>query len=868
MSSSPTTLPSSSVTVSSAPTAATASVEESKNLDGIALRRKHQGLLSISVKVPVRDAETLSIVYTPGVAQPCLEIQANPLLSFDYTMRGNMIAVLSDGSSVYGLGNAGAQASIPMLETKSVLYKTLAGIDAFPIAIDTTDVDQFVETVRQLAPTFGGFHLDGIQAPHCYEIEEKLKRALNLPVMYGEHSTAVVVSAALMNALRVVDKRMEDVTVVIHGAGPSGTATARLLRRLGVKTMKICDEYGRIATNRMHGMNWLKSELSRHTNPHDEHASLEDCLKGADVYIGFKDNVRLHPDAIKAMAPNAVVFAMSLPTAEITYAEAKAAGAAVVATQLSSWPNALSVSMAYPGIFRGALDVRATRISSRMLMAATLALAGMVDDDALHAENILPTLVSAPVAATVSRSVAQAAIMTGLAQVHRSPQSVERRVLQYLEQGSAAWNKPEQALPTDAKASDKAMELRRRYQGVIEISTQVPVSSQVVYDKVYSQPQAVKACQAIQNSVEALYELTCKRNLVAVITDGSAVLGLGNIGPGAGLPVMEGKGVLFKAFGGVEALPICLQTQSVDELLASIKALTPIFGGINLEDISAPRCFELEERLIAETDIPIFHDDQHGTAVVAVAAILNAVKAVGKTMDQVRIVVNGAGASALSVSNLLLKSGVKDIVICDTKGAIYQGRPVGMNLFKEKIAALTNLTGKQGSLTDMMVGADIFIGLSVPNAVSQDMVRSMAQDAIILAMANPTPEIMPDDARAAGAKIIATGRSDFPNQVNNCLAFPGIFRGALDVRASRINDEMKLAAAKAISQAVSAEEVAQGIIIPSIFDMTVAPLVAHAVAQAAIDTGVARRAEVSPARIADSLRYFFETGHLQDVDNG
>lgn len=839
--------------------------ESPVTLDGIALRQQHRGLLSIQVKVPVQDAETLSVVYTPGVARPCLEIEKNPLLSFDYTMRGNTIAVVSDGSSVYGLGRAGAKASIPMLEAKSVLHKTLAGVDAVPLAIDAKNPDQFVETIRQLAPTFGGFHLDGIDAPDCFVIEEKLKRALTLPVMHGESSTAVVVVGALMNALRVVTKRLMDVTIVIHGAGASGIATARLLLQMGVTNIRLCDEYGLIAANRPHGMNWLKSELARLTNPGNKQASLQDCLQGADVYIGYKDNYRLQPDWISAMNEQAIVFALSLPSAELTYEEAKGAGAAIVATQMGDYPNTLSMSMAYPGLFRGALDTRATRINGKMLIAAALALAGMVDDEALGPEHIFPTMMDSPVAATVARAVAQAAIETNVNQLLRSPQSVEKRVTRFLREGSQAWSPP---VPNEAPATtadEKALQLRRRYQGVIETSTHVPIQNQTIFDKVYSKPQAVKACQAILRNAEAVYELTCKSNLVAVVTDGSAVLGLGNIGAGAGLPVMEGKSVLFKSFGAVEAFPVCLETQNVGELLDSIRAITPIFGGINLEDISSPRCFELEEQLINSTDIPIFHDDQHGTAVVVVAAIYNAVKAVGKPLDGVRVVVNGAGASALSVSRLLLQSGVRDIVICDTRGAIYQGRSHGMNLFKEKLAECTNLNRQTGQLADVLKGADIFIGLSVPGTLTGDMVRTMAADPIILAMANPTPEIMPDEAKAAGVRIMGTGRSDFSNQVNNCLAFPGIFRGALDVRAKRINDAMKLAAARAIAQVITENDLERGIIIPSIFDYRVAPLVAETVAQAAIETGVAQRLDVSPSLIAQRLSEFFHTHHYEPV---
>jgi malate dehydrogenase (oxaloacetate-decarboxylating) len=562
------------------------------------------------------------------------------------------------------------------------------------------------------------------------------------------------------------------------------------------------------------------------------------------------------------MAKDPIVFALSLPSAELTYDEAKQAGAAVVATQMNNWPNTVSVAMAYPGILRGAMDVKATRITSQMLVAAALALSGMIGDEALTAENVLPKLMGEPAAPTVARAVAQAAIEHNVAQTLRSPQSIEKRVQAYLTHGSKAWVAPP-AVPAPITADEQAMELRRRYQGVLEIKPLIPMLTQELYSHVYAKPQAVKACQAIYNKPSEVYELTCKSNLVAVITDGSAVLGLGNIGSGAGLPVMEGKAVLFKAFGGVEAFPVCLQTQNVDELLRAIKHLTPMFGGINLEDISAPRCFELEERLIAETDIPIFHDDQHGTAIVTVAAILNAAKAVNKALPSLKIVVNGAGASALSVTNLLLEAGVQEIVVCDTQGAIFEGRPNGMNPFKSKIALLTNRRKQAGQLADHLQGADVVIGLSVPGAITQDMVRSMAADPIIMAMANPTPEIMPHEAKAAGARIIATGRSDFPNQVNNCLAFPGLFRGALDVRAKVITNRMKLAAARAIASVVSANEWEQGVIIPSLFNPQVGPLVAQAVAATALAEGQARRSDITPEQVHDNLANFLATGQLR-----
>jgi malate dehydrogenase (oxaloacetate-decarboxylating) len=827
--------------------------------DGIGIRRLHNGLLKIQVKTPVPDSEALAVVYTPGVAKPCLEIQKDEQISFPYTMRGNTIGIVSNGSSVYGLGEAGAEASIPILESKAILHKHLANIDAVPIAIDTDDEEQFVETLRQLEPTFGAFQLEGIKAPDCYVIEDKLKRALNVPVMHGEHSTAVVVVAGILNALKVAGKKLKESKIVMFGVGTSGIATARLLIQLGIKELLLCDEHGRIANTRPVGMSWMKAQLARHTNPKNVIQSLESCFDGADAYIGYKDAVHIQPTLIQRMAEKPVVFAFSLPEAEVSYQEAIAEGAFIYASQQSEFPNALNVAMAYPGILRGALDVCAVRLTRRMFVAATFALAGMVNDEDLSTTHLLPTM-DARVAGTVARAVAQSALEDGVARELVSPQSIEANVLKYMKEGSASWIKP----PSTEKAYDtmttdeKAMELRRRYQGVIETTTAVKGTNQKVLEEIHAVPNAVKACRAIQEDPSEVYNLTCKRNLVAVITDGSAVLGLGNIGAGAGLPVMEGKSVLFKAFGDVEAFPICLNTQNVDELLASIKALTPIFGGINLEDIAAPRCFELEERLIAETNIPIFHDDQHGTAVVAVAAILNAVKAVGKNLNEVRIAVNGAGASALSVSRLLLRAGVKDIIICDTKGIIYEGRTAGMNEFKEKIAKLTNLTGMQGSLDDAVRGSDILIGLSVPGAFTQDMIRTMNPDPIVLAMANPTPEIMPHEAHAVGVRIMATGRSDFPNQVNNCLAFPGIFRGALDVRASVINEEMKLAAAYAIASVVTEDNLKNGVIIPSVFDLSVPPMVAKAVAQAAIDTGVNRVNDYTPEDIGHKLEAYLQ----------
>ena len=385
----------------------------------------------------------------------------------------------------------------------------------------------------------------------------------------------------------------------------------------------------------------------------------------------------------------------------------------------------------------------------------------------------------------------------------------------------------------------ESLRLHGDWKGKIEVVTRVPVENKDDLSLAYT-PGVAQPCLEIQKDINKSYELTRRWNMCLVVTDGSAVLGLGDIGPEAGMPVMEGKCVLFKAFGDVDAFPLCIKSHDVDEIVNTIYMISGSFGGVNLEDISAPRCFEIEKKLKEKCDIPIFHHDQHGTAVITLAGLTNALKVVGKKKEDVRIVMNGAGAAAISICRLLLKAGFKDVTLCDRKGAIYEGRTEGMNPVKEEMSKLTNLQKKQGSLAEMLVGADVFIGVSAPGAVTTEMVKTMNKDAIIFACANPTPEIFPDDAKAGGAKVISTGRSDFPNQINNVLAFPGIFRGAFDVRASDINDEMKIAASKALADLITDEELSPEYIIPKAFDKRVGPAVAKAVAEAAKATGVAR----------------------------
>ncbi|ASS74510.1 NAD-dependent malic enzyme [Tumebacillus algifaecis] len=386
---------------------------------------------------------------------------------------------------------------------------------------------------------------------------------------------------------------------------------------------------------------------------------------------------------------------------------------------------------------------------------------------------------------------------------------------------------------------EDALELHRVHQGKLAVTAKVPVSNARDLSLAYS-PGVAEPCKEIHKTPERVYDYTAKGNFVAVVSDGTAVLGLGNIGPHAALPVMEGKAVLFKAFAGVDAVPICLNTTDVEDIIRTVKLLEPTFGGINLEDIAAPACFVIEQRLKEELNIPVFHDDQHGTAIVTLAGLINALKVVDKRMQDIKVVANGAGAAGIAIIKLLLSMGVKHVVMCDTKGAIYEGRVEGMNPVKEMIAKNTNRERVTGTLEEVLVGADVFIGVSVADAVTPDMVRSMNRDPIIFAMANPDPEIRPDEAMEAGAKVVGTGRSDYPNQVNNVLAFPGIFRGALDVRATMINEEMKIAAAYAIADLIQPHELSSDYVIPRPFDSRVAPSVAKAVAKAAMDTGVAQ----------------------------
>ncbi|MFW6042318.1 MAG: NAD(P)-dependent malic enzyme [Chloroflexota bacterium] len=407
--------------------------------------------------------------------------------------------------------------------------------------------------------------------------------------------------------------------------------------------------------------------------------------------------------------------------------------------------------------------------------------------------------------------------------------------------------------------AEESLELHDRYQGLLEINSNIPVKDNYILEEFYLVPGALEATRLIRDVPSESFELTVRGNLVGVVSDGSAVLGLGNIGGRAALPVMEGKAILFHTFAGVEAFPICLATQDADQIIDIVQRLEPTFGGINLEDISAPRCFYIERELRERTDIPIFHDDQHGTAVIVLAGLLNACRLTGKKPEELSLVVNGTGASGVAVTKLLMAMGVQDVLMLDTRGIIYKGRKEGMNWIKEEMAEVTNRERIKGDLARAVQGRDVFIGLSAPRVLTGEMVKTMADDAVIFALANPIPEIMPDEALEAGAAIVATGRSDLPNQVNNSLAFPGIFRGALDTRVRNITDEMKIAAARAIASLVDDRQLRPDWIIPKGTDFSVAPAVAEAVARTAIETGKARQ-KVDPAAVAAAVRHHVYEG--------
>jgi malate dehydrogenase (oxaloacetate-decarboxylating) len=824
--------------------------------EGIAYRRRNAGLIGVRSKVQVRDSTMLSLVYTPGVAEPCLEIARDPTRSYDVTCRGNTIAIVSDGSSAFGMGNIGPDAILPVLESKAVIMKNFAGVDALPIALKVDNVADFVDTMLNLSATFGAISLEDIASPNGIAIANRLEKAAYIPVVNNHRDgVAIGILAGLINAAKVVGKNLKEMRIIVHGAGTAGLGTAAILRAYGSEEVIVSDRHGAIYQYRSHDMNWAKWEIAHNSNPNVEKGQLAELLKGADAYVGLAPCDGMLCDEIKNMAENPILFLLSSPM-QVTPRDVRKAGAAIVATAHSGYRNQMDVTTVLPGVFRGLLDVRASGFPLAARIAAAEAIAAIIPDNERHADFIYPRVIDYGVAPAVAKAVAQAVLEEGLAKrPDVKPANIAERVRRFVYEGQLPVREKSDKPMTVAEES---LDLHDRFQGLLEIYSKIPVKDEHILKQFYLVPNAMEPAKLIQKDPSEVFELTPRGNLVGVVSDGTAVLGLGNIGGRAALPVMEGKAILFHTFAGVEAFPICVATQDPDEIIEIVKRLEPTFGGINLEDISAPRCFYIEQKLREETDIPIFHDDQHGTAVVVLAGIMNACRLTGKKLSKLSFVVNGAGASAIAVTKLLMSMGLQDVILLDSKGAVYKGRP-NLNWIKKEMAAVTNQDKVKGDLAKVVKGRDVFIGLSVAGALKPAMVKLMAKDPFIFGLANPTPEIMPDLALGAGAAIVATGRSDLPNQVNNSLAFPGIFRGALDCRVRNITDEMKVAAAQAIAGLVPDKELRPDWIIPKGTDFSVAPAVAEAVARTAIETGMAR-VKVDPASISEKVRRFvYET---------
>ncbi len=575
-------------------------IEDSE--EGLDYRRRYRGLIGVGSKVPIRDRSILGQIYTPGVADACMEIVQHPEAAFDITSRGNTVAMVTDGSDLFGRAGGPPEAALPILESKSVLFKTFAGIDAFPICLDQLDPFEIVNTVNALSPTFGAFCIDDISTPRAFTIADHLEKASTLPVFSNQyHGAGILVLGGLINAAKVTGRKLEDLNVVVAGAGVSGIGVARLLRLAGVNSLVACDSSGAIYPGRPHGMNWAKSYLAKETNRAQRSGSLAEMLIGADAFIGLSTGGIVTADMIRSMAADPIVMALSIPDPEIEPLVAADAGAAVVATGRSDFPNQMDISLVFPGVFRGLLDSGARNIRLRMLLGAARALAGLVPEEDLHRHNIVPHIFDFRVASTIAAVVVEAANETGESRRKVSPESVAKRTHQYVYEGVLH---PLSLLTADTGVEqgdpeEGSLGLRRRHGGILEVRSKIPIKDHHILNMLYLPPAALAPAAQIREDPMSVYELTIKGNVVAIVTDGSAVLGLGDIGARAALPVMEGKAVLFQALAGVEAFPICVNERDPGKIADIVRNIAPSFGAINLEDISAPRCFEVE-RLLSE----------------------------------------------------------------------------------------------------------------------------------------------------------------------------------------------------------------------------------------------------------------------------
>jgi len=829
--------------------------------------QRGRGLLSIRSKIPVRDEYMMGLVYGPGVGAACQEIQDNPSASLTCTMRGNAVGIITDGSSVLSYGDAGPAAALPVMEGKAVLFKALAGLDAFPICLDERDPKRLAQIMRRLTPTFGAFAIEDIASPRSFELLEILEGMSDadfpVPYLFNDMQGAcAIVLAALRNALRLVNKEIGSLRAVITGAGGAGISVARFLRRAGLGEVTLCDRHGIVRAGRPEGMNRFKEAAARDLNPSGRAGTVADALVGADLFVGLSAARTVTGTMIRTMAPRAIVLALATPEPEIAPEDAREAGAAVVLSGGANYRHGLNVALAFPGIVRGVVDARATRVYDEMLIGAAGAIASLVPEKEIAPDRIIPRVLDLRVAPAVAEAVANAAIALGVAGEDVHPEEIGEQTRRLVYEGDTAFlDQPHR--PADRSQprtlGDEALDLHRRYRGALSVSSKLPLKDEVTLGVIASPGVAAPVLEILRDPLN-VWEYTVKGNLVAVVTDGSAILNLGNIGPLAALPVIEGKCVLLKTLAGIEAMPLCVESREPGEIVALVRALAPCLGGALLEGIAAPACFEVERLLRQTTEIPVFHDEQHGTAVVVLAALLNAARLTEREPERMTVVINGAGAGGAAVARLLLATGIRDLILCDARGALHEGRPA-MNPEKEELARLTNRGQVRGGLGEAIRGRDLFVGLSRGGQLTADMVRDMAERPIIFALASPVPEIATETALQAGAAVVATSSPGRPNQLSNVLAFPGILRGALDVAARDIDDTLKIAAAHALADLIPDYELSPTHILPRPLDFQGVPEVAQAVAWAALKSGLARR-RIDPHMVLERTRDYLYGGKL------